>query len=110
MNSMRSGKVSAFKPERRFYDKAEEANSEVAIGSTWKEDVYFTLAGWEQNGQVSAIQAIVNPLVSWIWTGGIVMAAGAIFCLLPRLIPHHVAEPMAAKPAVPGRLVLPTPR
>ena len=83
-----NGNTKIFKPERRFYDKAEEANSEVAIGSTWKEDVYFTLAGWEQNGQVSAIQAIVNPLVSWIWTGGLLLTVGAVIGLLPRIGPR----------------------
>jgi cytochrome c-type biogenesis protein CcmF len=83
-----AGNTKIYRPERRFYDKAEEANSEVAIGSTWKQDVYFTLAGWEQNGKVSAIQAIVNPLVSWIWTGGLLMTVGAVIGLLPRIGPR----------------------
>jgi cytochrome c biogenesis factor len=33
----------------------------------------------------------VNPLVSWIWIGGIVMSLGALFSLLPRLLPHVAA-------------------
>jgi hypothetical protein len=40
---------------------------------------------------VTAIQVIVNPLVSWIWAGGVVMSIGAIVCLLPRLIPQRAA-------------------
>jgi cytochrome c-type biogenesis protein CcmF len=83
-----AGNTKIYRPERRFYDKAEESNSEVAIGSTWKEDVYFTLAGWEQDGQIGAIQAIVNPLVSWIWTGGLLMTIGAVIGLLPRIGPR----------------------
>jgi cytochrome c biogenesis factor len=45
------------------------------------------------------VQAIVNPLVSWIWTGGIVLSIGAIICLLPRLIPVSAPVP-TPEPAV----------
>jgi cytochrome c-type biogenesis protein CcmF len=97
------GEVRTFRPERRFYDKAEEPSSEVAIQSDWKKDYYLTLAGWEDAGKSVAIQAIVNPLVSWIWTGGIVLSLGGIICLLPRILPHaataqatHAVLPIAA--------------
>jgi cytochrome c-type biogenesis protein CcmF len=90
-----NGKSITLTPQRRFYDKHEDANTEVALSSDWKRDVYLTLAGWEKGGESTAIQAIVNPLVSWIWAGGIVMAAGAVLCLLPRLMPRP-AETVAA--------------
>ena len=93
------GSTTSLVPQRRFYNKQEDANTEVAIASDWKRDVYLTLAGWEKEGQATAIQAIVNPLVSWIWTGGIVMAAGGLLCLLPRLLPRSLAERVATRPA-----------
>jgi len=86
------GKVSTLHPQRRFYDKAEDANSEVAIESTLKSDVYLMLAGWENGGTVAAIQVIINPLVSWIWIGGIVLTIGALICLTPKFIPVKHAE------------------
>jgi cytochrome c-type biogenesis protein CcmF len=86
-----TGRTVELRPQRRFYDKAEDANSEVAIDSTWRRDVYLTLAGWESGGAVTAIQVLVNPLVSWLWTGGWVIAFGAVFALLPRLLPQQVA-------------------
>jgi len=92
------GTVTTLRPQRRFYDKSEQPNSEVALSSTWKRDIYLTLAGWEKGGEMTAIQVIVNPLVSWIWTGGMVMSLGAIVCLLPRLIPQRAA---AVAPLVP---------
>jgi cytochrome c-type biogenesis protein CcmF len=93
------GKTITLVPQRRFYDKHEDANTEVALSGDWKRDVYLTLAGWEKGGESTAIQAIVNPLVSWIWIGGIVMAAGAVLCLLPRLLPRgsEVTSPALAK-------------
>ena len=62
-----------------------------------------TLAGWEGGGRNAAIQVRVNPLVLWIWIGGIVMVAGGLFCLLPRqlLWPRAVtATALRRSPAV----------
>jgi cytochrome c-type biogenesis protein CcmF len=90
------GTVTTLRPQRRFYDKSEQPNSEVALEMGWKRDVYLTLAGWEKGGEVTAIQVIVNPLVSWIWAGGVVMSLGAILALLPRLIPQAAPAPAPA--------------
>jgi len=83
-------------PQRRFYDKSEQSNSEVAIHSTWKEDLYIILAGWEAGGSATAFQVIISPLVGWLWIGGYAMVAGALLCLLPALLPSRQA---AAAPA-----------
>jgi cytochrome c-type biogenesis protein CcmF len=83
-----NGQIATIHPQRRFYDKSEQPNSEVAIRSTWKEDVYVTLAGWEGGGAITAIQVVVNPLVSLLWTGGVVLTIGGMVCLLPRLLPQ----------------------
>jgi cytochrome c-type biogenesis protein CcmF len=95
----RNGEVTVLRPQRRFYDKAEDSNSEVANWSTWRRDAYVTLAGWEDGGRLVALEMYVNPLVAWLWIGGIFVTAGAVLCLLPRLIPHAavaVVEQQAA--------------
>jgi cytochrome c-type biogenesis protein CcmF len=86
-----TGRQTKVTPQRRFYDKSEQPNSEVAIESSWREDVYVALAGWEDAGRVTAIQVIVNPLVSWIWIGGIVMTIGGVVCVLPRVLRRAAA-------------------
>lgn len=94
------GTVRTLTPQRRFYDRwADQPNSEVAVHSTWREDVYLSLAGWEDGGRMVALQVKVNPLVLWIWIGGIVMSAGCVFCMLPRLLPQRVvAEQWTSAP------------
>ncbi len=88
--------VKTLLPQMRFYDKSEQPSSQVALNSSLKRDVYITLAGWDDDGQLVAFQAIINPLIAWIWIGGIVMTFGAVFCLMPKLIrqasptPAHV--------------------
>jgi cytochrome c-type biogenesis protein CcmF len=101
-----NGEETVLNPQRRFYDKAEEANSEVAIQTGWKQDVYVTLAGWEEGGKVTAIETIINPLVSWIWVGGIVLTIGTIFSLLPKMLPAAAIKAEQSKetePVVAGR-------
>jgi cytochrome c-type biogenesis protein CcmF len=109
------GGVTSLRPQRRFYDTwKDDPNTEVAIRSTWREDVYVSLAGWEAGGTIAAIQVRINPLVLWIWLGGIVMTAGALLCMLPPLLPRAVraraAEPVAEPPVagVPATTETPT--
>jgi cytochrome c-type biogenesis protein CcmF len=49
----------------------------VAISTTPLADVYVVLAGTNPDGSAS-FRILVNPLVSWIWAGGIVIILGVI--------------------------------
>jgi cytochrome c-type biogenesis protein CcmF len=95
-----AGRTVTLRPQRRFYDKTEQPNAEVAIESNWRQDLYVNLAGWEAGGALTAIQVIVNPLVSLMWTGGIVLIVGGLFCVTPRLLRHPPVEhEVPARPA-----------
>ncbi len=49
----------------------------VAISSTPFADVYIVLAGMNDDGSAS-FQVFVNPLVSWIWAGGVIIIFGVM--------------------------------
>lgn len=93
-------------PQMRFYDKAQDSHSEVALHSTLGEDLYMTIAGWDDGGKLVALQAIVNPLVGWIWIGGITLVVGGVLSVLPRLLrqrkvvtaPGSVADNISSSP------------
>ncbi|MCC6679656.1 MAG: heme lyase CcmF/NrfE family subunit [Phycisphaeraceae bacterium] len=87
-----AGNSSVLHPQVRYYDKSEQPNSEVALLTNLKRDIYITLAGWEDNGKLAAIQIIVNPLLLWIWIGSVVLTLGGTLCLLPRLCPQRQAD------------------
>jgi cytochrome c-type biogenesis protein CcmF len=57
--------------------------TEVAIYSTFTEDLYVVLASLDKSG-LASFHLAVNPLVSWIWAGGIVLLVGAIMVAWPR--------------------------
>ncbi len=79
--------------ERRFYTDSETPSSEVGIRSTWYEDLYVILAEVADMGGVlggeagdaerAVIEVQVNPLVSWIWYGGLILTIGSLIALWP---------------------------
>jgi cytochrome c-type biogenesis protein CcmF len=99
------GRAFTLHPQVRFYDKSIDAHAEVALSSTLSDDFYLTLAGWEDGGNIIAVQVVVNPLVAWLWIGGLTLTAGGVLAWLPRLLPRPAGAPAPAPaPAVGGQL------
>jgi len=73
------GKLSA---EKHLFDNFQPA-TEVGIRSTVKQDIYIILADYDPTSQVATFSVLLNPLVLWIWIGGLVMVMGTIVALLP---------------------------
>jgi cytochrome c-type biogenesis protein CcmF len=71
--------VGVVEPERRMYRGYEQAFAEVAVIPGLGDEVFAVLLGATEDGGVS-VKVNVNPLVNWIWIGGI------IFCLAPLFI------------------------
>jgi len=82
-------------PQRRFYPSNEESGTMVAISSTLKEDLYVVYAGRSPDSNRPVIHAYLNPLVKWIWLGGLVVVLGTILALLPNRQAVMVMAPAA---------------
>jgi cytochrome c-type biogenesis protein CcmF len=76
--------IATLDPEKRYYIANEQPSSEVAIHQSAAADLYLVYAGQDESGK-AIVQAYVNPLVMWVWIGGIVMIAGTFFCMIPPL-------------------------
>ncbi|MBI4308429.1 MAG: heme lyase CcmF/NrfE family subunit [Chloroflexi bacterium] len=59
-----------------------QAVSEVALRSAPLEDLYVVLAGVDGSG-AATFKVFVNPLVLWIWVGGLVLLLGGVVSLWP---------------------------
>jgi cytochrome c-type biogenesis protein CcmF len=70
-------------PEKRLYKTHEQPTTEVALLSTWRDDLYLVLAGYDEEKQEATFSAYVNPLVTWLWIGGWVMALGTLLAMVP---------------------------
>jgi cytochrome c-type biogenesis protein CcmF len=100
---MRDGKpMMMLYPERRFFPANQESGTMVAIYSTLREDLYAVYAGQSPDTQAPVIHVYLNPLVKWIWLGGVVVVLGTIVTLLPNrravLALSPARQPVAALP------------
>ena len=60
-----------------------EPSTEVGIMGSFRQDVYVTLAG-VTGLDTSEIRITFNPLVRWVWIGGICMAIGGLIVMWPQ--------------------------
>ncbi|HUI43900.1 MAG TPA: heme lyase CcmF/NrfE family subunit [Terriglobia bacterium] len=79
-------------PEQRFYKASQEATSHVAIRSSPREDLYVVLAGQDPDTKKAIVQVFINPLVMWVWVGGMVVALGTLLALIPSRVEREMAE------------------
>ncbi|GJL77483.1 MAG: cytochrome c biogenesis protein CcmF [Nitrospinaceae bacterium] len=70
------------RPEKEFYKGQNQPVSEVDVLSTIVEDVYLILADFRED-ESATIKVYINPMVSWLWTGGWVIAFGTMVCMWP---------------------------
>jgi cytochrome c-type biogenesis protein CcmF len=90
-------------PEQRFYPASQLSETRVAIYSSLVRDLYVAYEGNNPTDGVPVIHAHLNPLVHWIWLGGLVMMLGTILALLPsrRPMTGRQVEVAAAPAAMP---------
>jgi cytochrome c-type biogenesis protein CcmF len=73
-------------PAKFIYKKMPESpTTEVAMMHTLRDDLYVVVGSINPQTKVAALQIHVNPLVSWIWFGALLMIVGSIVCMWPEL-------------------------
>ena len=101
--------IATMKPEQRVYIQGREPQPTgiPAIRPRLNEDVYLVFAGFTRESRNPIIQAYVNPLTSWVWIGGILLAFGTLVAMIPskikRSAPRTRVVGSVAKPAVGGK-------
>jgi len=59
-----------------YHKGSDEATTEVAIRVRMNEDVYVVLTGYDLDSQMANFRVFINPLISWVWIGFLVLAFG----------------------------------
>jgi cytochrome c-type biogenesis protein CcmF len=89
--------------DKRFYRGFErQPSTSVGIRTTTVDDLYIVLAGWEPDGSAS-FMVFVNPMVIWIWLGGIVAVAGTLVAMWPEPRPRFVSVSAESRGLAVGR-------
>ncbi|HEX9037214.1 MAG TPA: heme lyase CcmF/NrfE family subunit [Ktedonobacterales bacterium] len=91
--------IGTIAPGERIYPGFEsQPASIVSITTLRLQDVYVFLAGYD-GSNTATIRVFINPLVSLVWSGGLLMLLGGILCWWPerrraaRLAPVASAAP-----------------
>ncbi|MGQ4807092.1 Cytochrome c-type biogenesis protein CcmF [Candidatus Entotheonellaceae bacterium PAL068K] len=91
--------VTTLHPEKRLYFAQNQPTTEVALRTSLLEDLYIILAGFEAS-QLATFKVFVNPLVAWMWIGGVVMVAGTLIAIWPERRAPMTTPRRAAESAV----------
>ena len=70
-------------PERRFFPVSQVTQTMVAIQTSPVWDLYVVYAGRSPETGGPVIHAYLNPLVKWIWFGGLVLVLGTGLAMVP---------------------------
>ncbi|MGH7505777.1 MAG: cytochrome c-type biogenesis CcmF C-terminal domain-containing protein, partial [Longimicrobiales bacterium] len=84
-------------PRLNFYGGQQEPITTPAVRSRMDEDLYLNLLAFDEGGAHVTLSVIVEPLVFWIWAGGLIVAVGAVVAAFPRRRSRRpVSRPAAA--------------
>ena len=76
--------ISQLHPRRDFYLESQQPMTIPGVRSTVEDDVYVLLVTWEPlaaNG--ATFKIYVNPLINWVWAGGVVFILGTLVAAWP---------------------------
>ena len=63
--------------------KSFEPSTEVGIRSNLEEDLYIVYAGSVAGTEEAVYRFTINPLVLWVWLGGLVLVTGGLITMWP---------------------------
>jgi cytochrome c-type biogenesis protein CcmF len=90
--------ITTLYPEKRLYFAQNQPTTEVALRTSLFEDLYVIMAGFEPSGIIT-LKVFINPLVSWLWIGGLVIIIGTLIAIWPeRRLPDAIRPQTSGQP------------
>jgi len=71
------------RPALRFYPAHGSTVAAPAVSSSVTRDLYLTLLSVDQDGTGATLRLAVNPMVGWLWTGGLLVVLGSAVAAWP---------------------------
>ncbi len=84
-------------PEKRLYKASQQPISHVTIRPSLAEDLYVVLADQDPDSGKAVVQVFVNPLVIWVWIGGMVVFLGTLVALIPSRAEREMTQHREAR-------------
>jgi cytochrome c-type biogenesis protein CcmF len=71
-------------PRRDYYYDSQQPMTIPGVRSTLEDDLYIILVNWEQiSSRGATFKIFHNPLINWLWIGGIVLIFGSFIAAWP---------------------------
>ena len=101
-----------YEPAINTFRGTEQSIGTPSVATGFRQDVFLSLvrAPEGDEGQTIGLLVVVQPLVSWLWVGGLIMAMGTVLAAFPGRrrnpidpvsAPVTVSGPLAQAPAPP---------
>jgi cytochrome c-type biogenesis protein CcmF len=75
---LKNGRViGVLTPRQNFYPTSEQPVPTPSVRSRAAADVYINLMAFDERGASATLRVLVEPLVAWIWFGGLIVVFGA---------------------------------
>lgn len=81
-------KIAELSPRRDLFQEGDMNTMTIAAAhSTWENDFYVLLVGWEEiSSQQATFKVYINPLVNLIWWGSFILIFGTIAASWPHAV------------------------
>jgi len=79
--------VGTIKPYRELFLRQQQPMTIPDVYRAGMTELYVIVAGWEPDGQSATFKAYINPMINWLWFGGIVFAIGTVVAAWPSAQP-----------------------
>jgi cytochrome c-type biogenesis protein CcmF len=111
---MRGDRVTGtIEPRMNYYPGSAQPVPTPAVRSSVLGDLYANLQAFQPDGSSATVKIIYEPLVPWIWAGGLIVVLGALTSILPQRARvtraadaqqalDHPLRPLSATPAGAG--------
>jgi cytochrome c-type biogenesis protein CcmF len=81
--------VGQLHPRRDYYLESQQPMTIPGVRSTWEDDLYVLLVDWlPVTSQGATFKIYENPLVNWLWLGGLVFIFGTLVAAWPDQDPE----------------------
>lgn len=89
--------VGEIHPYREFFIAQQQPMTIPDVYTTFGNELYIILNGWEGTGETATFKAYINPLINWLWFGGFVFVLGTLIAAWPVPEPVRRREKLAVK-------------
>ena len=73
--------IGTVEPRMNYYHVSDQPVPTPDVRSSLRGDLYVNLMAFESSGANATVKVIVEPLVPWIWLGGLIIVIGAVIGL-----------------------------